>query len=66
MLGGSQRFPDSLELRISAFDFYDKSLDLSLIHDLPVVVVPSPTFAYSALCSDELMSVSRMGGILAR
>ncbi|GAA5826593.1 hypothetical protein JCM5353_008921 [Sporobolomyces roseus] len=60
------RFPNSIEMRSSAFDFYDKSLDLSLVHDLPVVVVPSPTFAYSALCGDEFMSVSRMGGILAR
>jgi hypothetical protein len=61
-----QRFQDSLELRLAALLFYEKSLDLSLVHELPVVVVPSQVFAYSALFSYELACISRMAGIIAR
>jgi hypothetical protein len=61
-----QRFQDSLELRLAALLFYEKSLDLSLVHELPVVIVPSQVFAYSALFSYELSCISRMAGIIAR
>ena len=67
-LGSSpyQRSPNSLAVKVAALGFYEASLDLSLVHMLPVVVVPCQAFAYSALFSGELSSVSRMTGVIAR
>ena len=62
----TQRYPHSLELRLSALDFYEKSLDLSLVHKLPVVAVPSQVFSYLTLFSSEVSCISRMSGIIAR
>ncbi|GAA5947720.1 hypothetical protein JCM3765_001050 [Sporobolomyces pararoseus] len=60
------RYSQSLELRLSALEFYEKSLDLSLVHKLPVVVVPSQAFSYLTLFSNEVSCISRMSGIIAR
>ncbi|GAA5897997.1 uncharacterized protein JCM6883_000887 [Sporobolomyces salmoneus] len=60
------RDPRSLDLKLAALDFYEKMLDLPLVHNLPVVVAPSQVFAYSVLFSDELSCISRMAGIIAR
>ncbi|GAA6005894.1 hypothetical protein JCM11491_004052 [Sporobolomyces phaffii] len=60
------RLPDCLELRMAALESYEKSLDLALVFDLPVVVVPSQAFAYSCLFGNEVSCMSRMSGIIAR
>lgn len=61
-----QRFPTSLVLRTAALTFYERLLDLPLALDLPLVVLPSPAFTYTCLLSNELMSLSRICGIVAR
>lgn len=62
----SQRHPTSLVLRTAALGFYESTILLPLELDLPVVILPSPAFTYLCLLSNELMSVSRICGIVAR
>lgn len=62
----SQRHPTSLVLRTAALSFYESTILLPLELDLPVVILPSPAFTYLCLLSSELMSVSRICGIVAR
>lgn len=61
-----QRFPTSLVLRTAALSFYESALALPLELDLPVIVLPSPAFTYICLLAGEVMSVSRICGIVAR
>ncbi|GJN94703.1 hypothetical protein Rhopal_007794-T1 [Rhodotorula paludigena] len=66
ILSATCRFPTSLVLRTAALTFYERLLDLPLALDLPLVVLPSPAFTYTCLLSNELMSLSRICGIVAR
>ncbi|GAA5944947.1 hypothetical protein JCM3775_005508, partial [Rhodotorula graminis] len=66
ILSATARHPTSLVLRSAALGFYESTLLLPLELDLPVIVLPSPMFTYLCLLSNELMSVSRICGIIAR
>ncbi|KPV72872.1 uncharacterized protein RHOBADRAFT_55543 [Rhodotorula graminis WP1] len=66
ILSATARHPTSLVLRSAALGFYESTLLLPLELDLPVIVLPSPIFTYLCLLSNELMSVSRICGIIAR
>ncbi|GAA5912051.1 hypothetical protein JCM8208_006469, partial [Rhodotorula glutinis] len=66
ILSATARHPTSLVLRTAALSFYESALVLPLELDLPVVILPSPTFTYLCLLSSEVMSVSRICGIIAR
>ncbi|GAA6002019.1 uncharacterized protein JCM10292_001800 [Rhodotorula paludigena] len=66
ILSATCRFPNSLVLRTAALTFYERLLDLPLALDLPLIVLPSPAFTYTCLLSNELMSLSRICGIVAR
>ncbi|GAA5845863.1 hypothetical protein JCM9279_002404 [Rhodotorula babjevae] len=64
ILDATVRYPTSLVLRTAALDFYESALLLPLELDLPVVILPSPAFTYLCLLSNELVSVSRICGIV--
>ncbi|GAA6057186.1 hypothetical protein JCM3770_004367 [Rhodotorula araucariae] len=66
ILSAIQRFPESLVLRSAALSFHETALTLPLELDLPVVIVPSPAFIYLCLLAPEVMSLSRICGIIAR
>ncbi|GAA5970370.1 hypothetical protein JCM11641_001684 [Rhodosporidiobolus odoratus] len=62
----TRRYPTSLILRSSALSFYETALALPLEHNLPVTILPSSLFVYTSLLSCEVMSVSRICGIIAK
>lgn len=62
----SQRFPCSIVLRSAGLAFFEACVPLPTECELPVAVLPSPAFAYSCLVADEVMSVSRICGIVGR
>lgn len=61
-----QTFPDSVTFRSASLSFFEASLSLPLEHELPVVVIPSPSFTFTCLLASESMSISRICGIIAR
>ncbi|GAA5851930.1 hypothetical protein JCM8547_000102 [Rhodosporidiobolus lusitaniae] len=62
----TQRFPSSLVLRTAAFSFYSTTLSLPLEHGLPVIVFPSSTFTYTSILAGDMMSVSRISGLISK
>ncbi|GAA6010137.1 hypothetical protein JCM10207_005635 [Rhodosporidiobolus poonsookiae] len=58
--------PTSLVIRAATLSFYEAALDLPLLHNLPIVQLPSSAFIYGCLTSSDLMSISRMCGILTK
>lgn len=60
-----QSFPSSIPLRCASFAFHETALSLPLEYDLPVVIVPNPTFTYICLFADDAMSVSRIAGVIS-
>ncbi|BGP35943.1 hypothetical protein JCM10296v2_007795 [Rhodotorula toruloides] len=63
---GCQQRPHDLTIRSASLTFYELALSLPLEFGLPVVVLPSATFMHTCLLSNEVMSLSRICGILAR
>ncbi|EGU11744.1 putative Phosphoribosylglycinamide formyltransferase [Rhodotorula toruloides ATCC 204091] len=61
-----QQRPHDLTIRSASLAFYELALTLPLDFGLPVVVLPSATFIHTCLLSNEVMSLSRICGILAR
>ncbi|GEM11834.1 centromere protein I [Rhodotorula toruloides] len=61
-----QQRPHDLTIRSASLAFYELALSLPLEFGLPVVVLPSSTFMHTCLLSNEVMSLSRICGILAR
>ncbi|BGP11924.1 hypothetical protein JCM10049v2_007844 [Rhodotorula toruloides] len=61
-----QQRPHDLTIRSASLAFYELALSLPLEFGLPVVDLPFATFMHTCLLSNEVMSLSRICGILAR
>ncbi|GAA5828509.1 hypothetical protein JCM11251_000824 [Rhodosporidiobolus azoricus] len=60
------RFPSSLAIRSSALALYEMAYSLPLKHGLAVTILPSTVFTYTCLLSNEIMSLSRMCGLIVK
>lgn len=61
-----QTFPNSVLLRTASLGFYEAVLTLPLAHNLQILVIPTATFTYSCFLAEDIMSISRICGIIAR
>ncbi|KAM0754501.1 hypothetical protein T439DRAFT_321538 [Meredithblackwellia eburnea MCA 4105] len=61
-----QVYPRSIPLRSAGLSFYETTLLLPTDHKLPIVIIPSQLFTFGCLLSEDIMTVSRICGIIAR
>ncbi|BGP20883.1 hypothetical protein JCM10213_003381 [Rhodosporidiobolus nylandii] len=62
----TRRFPSSLILRSAALSFYEAAVAVPLEHGLAAAVLPSSLFVFTCLLSGEVMSLSRICGLITR